>query len=111
MTPDEAIPYDDREALWVWIERHTGAVPPLALERLLSHHRFVEAGPVPTQGRAKCVAWRHELADTDARFANLRLLVYHTDVVSVTRVAVAFSMLRAADRLERHVARRQSSSP
>lgn len=91
-----SIPFTDRDDLLAWVVSNLDAVPPLALERLLAHHGFEEAGTMPTTGSARCVVWAYQGRDLPpAEAAAFRFLVYHTDVVASPRVGNALQMIAA----------------
>lgn len=103
------IPYDDADRLLRWVELNSARVTPFALERLLGHFGFVDAGQMPTAGAAECIVWKHQRA-SHPRFTNFRILVYHTETVAVARVAMALALLREVRRVERHLDSQQSST-
>lgn len=97
------IPFGDRDELYAWVTANMAACPPLALERLLGHFGYVDAGDMPTGGPVRCVVWAHGEVKNDPMMAPFRALVYHTELVLPNRVALVLNMIRGS---QRHLAAR-----
>ncbi len=100
------IPYDDAQSLLVWVEHHLDEVPPLALERLLTHYGFEEAGTMRTPNQVHCVVWKHTRRAESPKLAEAMFLVYHTETVSRERVTKALQLIDRTRRLVIELGRR-----
>ena len=90
----EEVPWDDPSALAVWVRTNRNRVTPLALERLLGHGGFEDAGEMPTKGAVRCALWNPKLSEKYPELTKLAVTVYYTDVVTGVNLDRALLVIR-----------------
>lgn len=92
-------PWGDREGLLDWTFANFPRISALVLERLLTHHGFVEVGRLPTAGAVTAAVWAHCQRDVRRELISVRPVVYHLETASEQSIQAVLRACRAASQL------------